>query len=174
MGDLTKRIIETLETGDLINDDESISLAYDLVCKATFETYCYDSAQIAEEEITEQEAKALENSIVLALDRYRKQNQRLIICSLLGALRKTGKSKYKKIYQQHLLQGFKNFLDYNQIVHVALLALSDCEDEITVLDWIPDEEGVYCASLGFSDHDQIAALARKYLKAIGKNPHELT
>lgn len=174
MGDLTKRIIATLETGDLIGDGETLSLAYDLLCKATFKIYSYDSAEIAEEEITKQEAKALENSIVLALERYRNQNQPSIISSLLGALRKTGKSKYKKIYQQHLLQGFKKFLDYNQLVYVALLSLSDCENKITVLDWIPDEGGVYCASLGYSDHDQIAALAWKYLKAIGKNPHDLT
>jgi hypothetical protein len=52
--------------------------------------------------------------------------------------------------------------------------LDDCEDKITVLDWNTDEDGVYCAGLGYSDHDQIAALARKYLKAIGKNPHDLT
>jgi hypothetical protein len=91
---------------------------------------------------------------------------------LLWALKKTGKSQYKKIYQEYLQQGFSNFLSYNQMVYHTLLALSDCEEEITVLDWEEDQDGTSHMSLGSSDYDKIALLAWKYLNAIGKSPYE--
>lgn len=172
MGNLTKKIIETFETEDLADDLDAICLAAELICKTTFVDYVSSFDEVEEETITDQEAEKLETSIITALEHYRDQNKPEVVSSLLLALSKTGKKQYKEVYQEYLRHGFESFLSYNQIVYHTLLALSDCEDEITVLDWKDGQDGTVYTGLGCTEHDKIASLAWKYLKAVGKSPFD--
>lgn len=158
MGNTAEKIIESLREGDLSNDLDLIYQASELI------------RGFSPEVLTDQSLETLKESLVIALERYRNQNEPEVVSGLLWVLSKTGECKYKKIYQEFLKQSFENFLTHNQIVYHMLLALSDCEDEIAVLSWDEDQWGTSHTSLGCTDHDKIAFLARQYLETIGNPP----